>query len=65
MSVYAFVIIILALDFGGQIVSFEQGIEDKDIPEEREGEDSSGRISNFVCCWILMIRRACLLIHFT
>ena len=44
MSFYTFVIIILTLNFWGQIVSFEQGIEDKDIPEERVGEDSSGRI---------------------
>ena len=42
MRFFTVVIIILATEFGGQIVGFEQAIEDKDIPEERLGDDSSG-----------------------
>ena len=35
-------IIVLASDLGANTVNLEQGIEDKDIPEEKVGEDSSG-----------------------
>ena len=44
------VIIIFASIFLEYIVMLEEGIEDKDIPEERAGDDTSG--SN----WILKLK---------
>ena len=37
------VILFFAKNLGAKTAYFEEGIKDKDIPEERAGEDSSGK----------------------